>query len=1167
MEAGQASRSDHAAELDGQVYVSRVAALDNPFRRQVTTTVYHRPHLLLTCLAGFMLRAVPFSHGAEPVLTGSAEWIARVGADDPAAAGMDDPAFGAESNRTGEPIGGGAGYSRIIDPDQATVVVGDARALIEAIESATQGTVIYVEDSAAIDLTAFSDVVIPGGTTIASGRGRDGSEGALLYTRTVKSTRLFRTGGAGIRLTGLRLEGPHPGRERLTQRPTLMGIYAPNVEIDNCEIFAWSCAAIGVGSGAREGVWVHHNYIHHNQRAGLGYGVSLGRVHVLIEGNLFDFCRHAIAGSGYPGSGYTARYNVHLENTISHVFDMHGARDYEKYRLVGLWHLDDGKGSRTNDYSIYNGDHDGTLLNMSDDSWVTGRIDRGLRFDGQDDAVDMGRKRQLSPAKGLTVAAWIKVDGTEDTQTVLSKADTGANGSGYALRVVDARLEGTLYDASGRRRRVTGGTIRAGQWHYVALTWDGGTAIIWLDGEAVGEASCEGRRLSGNRLVIGRDSATDTAHLRGVVDEVRLYSAALSASDIKRQSEGNGDIAGRLILMHHNTIRPTNYAALTVRGRPSVGCWVHHNRFYAPDGVRVAVQSNATGNFHVFDNQYLGLGLPDAPDLSSWPSVGHWLGEPSDTAVLRDRSPTARHGSIRGTSGPDAWEEVDGGYALRLLADRRWIEIPRAADEAFPQRVAVGLRMRIDELREHQVLLDNGFFRIYHRGGWANRKVYFLCRIKERQRGGRSSWEGYTGVVTKREISEGKWFDVVGELDGGIMRIYLDGKLEMQAECATGYTLARERRGALTVGHSSAGAVARIWLRESPSRKTNGFDGEGEQVRDESCLLLTGAPGYENDGVSPDTGSASTQFRFEIIYRDPNGVEPAIGFPRLHIIRDGLAYKNEAPVTMMPADNRDVTGGRRYVYTMRLPKGSRYQHFFEIEKRDGDVAKTIHFNGPTISGGSFAPILSWTSQGGYVRDGVEPEIGDVTTTFDFRVLFSDLDSDLPGESFPKVHILKGGQELEGSPFAMSPMRDNPTWQGRPYQYRTRLPAGKDYRYFFTAKDDDGNEAPRSMARQSPAVDARADIAPPALAAIEMGEITARTAAIRWRTDEPATSTVEAGMDAATRARSSVDGLRIHHAVVLTELRPATTYHYRIISVDKAGNQARSGEYTFVTKAE
>jgi hypothetical protein len=151
------------------------------------------------------------------VIEGSAEWLAKVGADEPADEGRNDPTYGAESNPTGEPVGGGAGYGRIVEPAEADVVVRSADELLGALAAESPDRrVVYVADDAVIDLTAHEKIVIPPGTTLASGRGRDGSFGALLFSYTVKSTRLFTTGGRGIRLTGLRLEGPYPGRERLT---------------------------------------------------------------------------------------------------------------------------------------------------------------------------------------------------------------------------------------------------------------------------------------------------------------------------------------------------------------------------------------------------------------------------------------------------------------------------------------------------------------------------------------------------------------------------------------------------------------------------------------------------------------------------------------------------------------------------------------------------------------------------------------------------------------------------------------------------------------------------------------------------------------------------------------------------------------------------------------
>jgi len=97
------------------------------------------------------------------------------------------------------------------------------------------------------------------------------------------------------------------------------------LEVDNCDLSGFGHAAICLTNG--EGHHVHHNFIHHCQHNGLGYGVSHGTASSLIEFNLFDFNRHSIAGTGRPGCDYIARSNVELGTSLSHCFDMHGGRD------------------------------------------------------------------------------------------------------------------------------------------------------------------------------------------------------------------------------------------------------------------------------------------------------------------------------------------------------------------------------------------------------------------------------------------------------------------------------------------------------------------------------------------------------------------------------------------------------------------------------------------------------------------------------------------------------------------------------------------------------------------------------------------------------------------------------------------------------------------------
>jgi len=58
--------------------------------------------------------------------------------------------FGAECNPTGDPIGGGKGYRRVVGDAQFRVRT--ANELLAALQEATAGQVVRVEDGAEIDL-------------------------------------------------------------------------------------------------------------------------------------------------------------------------------------------------------------------------------------------------------------------------------------------------------------------------------------------------------------------------------------------------------------------------------------------------------------------------------------------------------------------------------------------------------------------------------------------------------------------------------------------------------------------------------------------------------------------------------------------------------------------------------------------------------------------------------------------------------------------------------------------------------------------------------------------------------------------------------------------------------------------------------------------------------
>ncbi|MCP4256171.1 MAG: hypothetical protein GY774_01430 [Planctomycetes bacterium] len=268
-----------------------------------------------------------------------------IAAEQPTWVEINNTVYGAKPDQRGS-IGGGNSYANITI--KGDYIVKDLDELLEALSKAKTGQTIFIPADAVIDLTAriyIEEIVldVPKGVTLAGDRGYGGSKGALLISDALKTPVIIRASGPDVRITGLRIQGPNPkrylqhhrrsfgeggdGHKYYYKLPTSNGITTmhPRLEVDNCEISGFSHA--GVYLKTAEGHHIHHNYIHHCQYQGLGYGVCHNTALSLIEHNLFNWNRHSIAGTGRPGNSYIARHNVELGVSLSHCFDMHGGRD------------------------------------------------------------------------------------------------------------------------------------------------------------------------------------------------------------------------------------------------------------------------------------------------------------------------------------------------------------------------------------------------------------------------------------------------------------------------------------------------------------------------------------------------------------------------------------------------------------------------------------------------------------------------------------------------------------------------------------------------------------------------------------------------------------------------------------------------------------------------
>jgi hypothetical protein len=198
------------------------------------------------------------------------------------------------------------------------------------------------------------------------------------------------------------------------------------------------------------------------------------------------------------------------------------------------WRFNEGSGGTITD-SSGGSTHNGTMINMDESDWVTGKHCFGLEFDGVDDYVEITGYQGIVGSGSRTVSAWIK---TSTTGHIISWGDIGP-GEKWLILVQGYRgAIGVLVESG----YIIGTTdLRDGQWHHIAavLEDDGSPnadeIILYVDGviESISLVGAEPINTSGIRDIrLGVWDVGDGDYFNGVIDEVRVYDRVLSDEEI-----------------------------------------------------------------------------------------------------------------------------------------------------------------------------------------------------------------------------------------------------------------------------------------------------------------------------------------------------------------------------------------------------------------------------------------------------------------------------------------------------------------------------------------------------------------------------------------------------------------------------------------------------------
>jgi hypothetical protein len=171
---------------------------------------------------------------------------------------------------------------------------------------------------------------------------------------------------------------------------------------------------------------------------------------------------------------------------------------------------------------------------------VSGKIGGALRFDGVDDWVTVADAPGLDLSSGLTLEAWVNPSVVGGWQTVLLKE--GAGNMAYELyaNIDTARPAAYFTTPGGAIRAITGtAALAANTWTHIAATYDGAHMRFYMNGSLVRTVARTGAILATDGpLHIGGNEVWGGEWFSGLLDEVRIYNRALSASEIQADMSG-----------------------------------------------------------------------------------------------------------------------------------------------------------------------------------------------------------------------------------------------------------------------------------------------------------------------------------------------------------------------------------------------------------------------------------------------------------------------------------------------------------------------------------------------------------------------------------------------------------------------------------------------------
>jgi len=323
-------------------------------------------------------------------------------------------------------------------------------------------------------------------------------------------------------------------------------VYIEHDDISNCKLYC---------DGVVQGV-IETNTT--GSAAAYTTGIRIGRgADNYFEGSLDEF---AIFDGELTNAQVNEIFRAGKPGTLDGMNPEHWFRMGENNSGTGDWVTD--MGSEGDDLALYNSPTFERSVPAADASWNN----RSIEFDGVDQYVDLGTSSTLNPAN-ITIAMWVKPDALTDWDYLFTRGQADYN-EAYRFEVGSANLYASFGNGSSNGNISKAHGMSNGTWYHVALTYDGATATLFVDGASIGTESISIEMEQATRTTtIGQPLTSHGGYFDGQIDSVGLWSRALTAAQILEIYNGGipFDLSGHLPVAWYRMGDLDNPGGTTIR--------------------------------------------------------------------------------------------------------------------------------------------------------------------------------------------------------------------------------------------------------------------------------------------------------------------------------------------------------------------------------------------------------------------------------------------------------------------------------------------------------------------------------------------------------------------------------------------------------------------------